>query len=56
MNDKVNVECPHCSYVITLSVADLTPGMWYECLNCQQKIRFSQKDIQHLMEAIKQRR
>jgi hypothetical protein len=56
MDDKVNIECPYCGYVITLSVSDLAPGMWCECLNCQQKFRFSYQDIQRLMEAIRQKR
>jgi hypothetical protein len=45
MDDKVNVECPHCCYIITLNVSGPTPGMWCECLNCRQKIRFSDQYI-----------
>lgn len=56
MNDKVNVECPHCGSVITVSISDLTPGMWYECLNCHQKIRITNQDINHLLEAIHRKR
>jgi hypothetical protein len=56
MDDKVNVECPNCGYIITLSLSDLKPGMSCECLNCYQIIRFTDQDIRHLMEAIRQRR
>ena len=56
MDDKINIECPHCSYVITLSLSALMPGMWCECLNCHQKFRITNQDISHLLEAIKQKR
>ena len=52
MNNKVNVECPYCKYVMTVSLADLRPGMWYECLKCDQKIRFTEQDIEHLLTAV----
>lgn len=56
MNDKVNIECPHCRYILTLSLAELAPGMWCECLNCDKKIRFTEQDIRHLLEAIRQKK
>jgi len=55
MNGKVNLECPYCGYVVTVGLSDLTPGMWCECLNCRQKIRFTNQDIRHLLEAVRRR-
>ena len=53
---KVNVECPHCGEMFAQSLIGLVPGLRRACPKCGGSIRYTARDIRHLVQALRRSR